>query len=138
MEGARKRRAEWPSRQEAFDGWSGKDLFAGWLPEALWLYVLDGLRVRADGSVALKCPGEVEAAVFASGSDFDVPAEAVGVVPPALLLWAAQGSFRRPVYEAMAATMRDARVETVDAGHLVPMERPDLVLDAVARFADGG
>jgi pimeloyl-ACP methyl ester carboxylesterase len=32
--------------------------------------------------------------------------------------------------------MASARVESLAAGHLAPMERPDLVADAILRFAD--
>jgi hypothetical protein len=48
-----------------------------------------------------------------------------------VLLWAEQGNFPRPVYEMIAASMGAARVETVACGHLVPMERPDLIVAAV-------
>jgi hypothetical protein len=34
--------------------------------------------------------------------------------------------------------MPDARVEEVDAGHLIPMERPDLVAAAALAFAAPG
>jgi pimeloyl-ACP methyl ester carboxylesterase len=34
----------------------------------------------------------------------------------------------------VAASMPNARVERLACGHLVPMERPDLVVDAVQSF----
>lgn len=138
VDGARKRRADWPSREEARAWWAERELFAGWRPEALDLYALDGLREQADGSVVLKCPGAVEAAVFSGGEGFDVLSRARGVTTPALLLWAARGSFPRSTYEELAASMRAARVETVECGHLVPMERPEWVVEAVCRFAAEG
>jgi pimeloyl-ACP methyl ester carboxylesterase len=138
VERATKRRHEWPSRAEARAFFAERELFAGWHPTALDLYVLDGLRERPDGSVELKCPGTVEAAVFAGGEDVDVEAVARGNSVPALWLHAARGSFSRPRYEALAASMRDARVESLDAGHLAPMERPELVAEAILRFAAAG
>ena len=54
---------------------------------------------------------------------------------PTLFLWAREGNFPRSVYETLAASMPSAIVEDVDAGHLVPMERPDLVIAAVGRFS---
>jgi hypothetical protein len=33
--------------------------------------------------------------------------------------------------------MPDARIEDVAAGHLLPMEAPDLTADALLRFAGG-
>lgn len=50
------------------------------------------------------------------------------------LLWASRGDFPRAMYEQLASAMPGARVHDIDAGHLVPMERPDLVLEAVERL----
>lgn len=134
VEGARKRRARFASRDEARARWAKRGLCARWDRRALELYALDGLRDVGDGTVELKCPPEVEAAIFANTGALDVFAIARRVVTPTLILWAAKGDFPRPVYEAIAASMADGRVETIEAGHLMPMERPDLVVDAVLRF----
>jgi pimeloyl-ACP methyl ester carboxylesterase len=135
VERATKRRHEWASRAEARAFFAERELFAAWHPTALDLYVIDGLRERLDGSVELKCPGAVEAAVFAGGEEVDVEAIARGVSVRALWLHASRGNFSRPRYDALAASMRKARVEPLDAGHLAPMERPDLVAEALLRFA---
>jgi pimeloyl-ACP methyl ester carboxylesterase len=99
------------------------------------LYAAEGLRDRADGQVELKCPGEVEAAVFEQGGTLDSLAAAKNLAVPALLLWARDGSFPRAFQEAVASTMHEGRVEEIGAGHLLVMERPDLVAAAVLRFA---
>jgi pimeloyl-ACP methyl ester carboxylesterase len=135
VERAGKRRHEWPSYGEAREFFRVRELFERFDPRALDLYVLDGLRERSDGSVELKCPGAIEAAVFAGGGEVDVAELARGNATPALWLWAALGNFSRDRYLQLAASMRSARVETVDAGHLVPMERPELVAEAILRFA---
>lgn len=134
-EGARKRRSVFASREEARGRWEGKDFFAEWDPRALTLYLEEGLRDRGDGQVELKCSPEVEAAIFEGGGGFDVFAIAGRVHAPTLILWASRGNFPRSVYELLAARIPDARVEDVDAGHLVTMERPALVSEAVLRFA---
>ncbi len=59
---------------------------------------------------------------------------AAGVGMPARILWAAGGRFPRRIFEELARRMGDARVEDVDASHLVPMEHPELVIDAVSRL----
>lgn len=130
---ARRRRADWPSRAEAREWFAERELFARWDDRALDLYVLDGLADRPDGTVELKCSGDVEAEVFARGGEVDVAAWARAVTAPTLFLWAAQGNFSRARYEEIVASMPRARVEDVDAGHLVPMERPDLVVQAALR-----
>ena len=133
VEGARRRRSVFASRDEALSQWRQRSFFAHCDPRALELYVLDGLRQRADGSVELKCPGAVEAAVFAQGPGLDVFALAAGVRTPTLIQWAERGNFPRARHETIAASMQDGRVEAVPTGHLVPMERPDLVIAAALR-----
>jgi pimeloyl-ACP methyl ester carboxylesterase len=135
VERAGKRRHEWASHAEAREFFAVRELFERFDPRALDLYVLDGLRERNDGSVELKCPGAIEAAVFAGGGEIDVASLAAGNETPAVWLWAALGNFSHERYVALAASMKSARVETLDAGHLVPMERPALVADAIIRFA---
>ena len=135
---ARKRRAHWPSREEARAWFEERDFFHHWDPRALDLYVLGALRAGAEGGVALKCDPEVEAAIFAGGELLDTHAVARAVTVPTLIQWAARGNFPLELYHAIATDMSQGHVETVEAGHLVPMERPELVAQAVLRFAAGG
>lgn len=132
--GARKRRSEWPSLAEARASWLQRPILAAWRPEALDLYVLDGLRERADGSVTLKCPANVEAAIFEMGPHLDV----AGIIRdhPTRTLWlhAGRGQFPVEMCRSLVRSMREARFETLDAGHLMVMEQPDLVSEAVLRF----
>ncbi len=134
--GARRRAHVFASREDARARWARREIFAAVDPRALDLYAVHGLRERPDGRVELKCPGEVEATIFESAA-IDVFAWARAVRAPTLLLWARRGDFSRATYEKIAASMRAGRVEAVDAGHLVPMERPDLVVEAVERFGRG-
>lgn len=131
---ARRRRAVFGSRAEARAAWESRDFFSNWSSRALDLYLQEGLRERADGSVELKCPPDVEATVFEATGAFDVFALAPAVTAPTLLLRAERGSFPRSFHEALVRCMPHARIEPVEAGHLVPMEQPDRVADAVLRF----
>jgi len=131
---SRKRRAVWGSRQEARDFFTSRPLFADWLPEAVDLYVAEGLRDRADGQVELKCAPEVEALVFEGPPDLDNDSAASNLSAPALLLWAAQGNFPRVLFEDIAGRMRAGSIEDLAAGHLVPMEDPARVADSILRF----
>jgi pimeloyl-ACP methyl ester carboxylesterase len=131
---ARRRRGDWPSRAEARAWFAERSFFSGWTEVALDLYVLDGLRAASDGSVALKCPGAVEAAVFEQGEAIDLMAWTRDLPPPVLWLWARHGNFPLPYCELLADSMRRGRVEAVDTGHLVPMQRPDLVAEAARRL----
>jgi pimeloyl-ACP methyl ester carboxylesterase len=134
VERAQRRRSEWASRDEARAWLAERPLFAAFTETAREFYLLDGFREHADGRLALKCPGAVEAAVFEQGEFLDLDAWSAGLTAPALWLWAEQGNFSLARYEELAAAMRAARVERVAAGHLIPMERPDLAADAALRL----
>jgi pimeloyl-ACP methyl ester carboxylesterase len=134
-EAARRRRHVWPSRASAREQWSQKAFFAGWNDRALEAYAAEGLRDRPDGQVELKCSGEVEGTIFASSRDFDPWVIAPRVDAPTLVVRAQRGDFPRDIFDALAAAIPDGRLREVDAGHLIPMERPDLVVDEVAAFA---
>ena len=134
VEGARRRRAHWPSRAAARAYCRERHFFTSWRPTAIELYLLDGMREHADGSLELKCPGAIEAAVFGSSSTIDIFALAAEVAAPTTVMWAEHGDFPRAVHEALASTMRAGRFVAVGTGHLVPMERPELVVDAVERL----
>ena len=135
-ERARKRRARFPSRAEARASFAPKPLFAGWTPRALDLYVDFGLADAADssGEVVLRCAPEVEATIFESAVEFDMLEEATRIEAPAEILWAEHGNFPRALHEGVADRMPRGRVVPTDAGHLVLMENPALVVDAAERM----
>ena len=131
VSGAKSRRAHWPSRSEARDHLAVRRFFANWQPEALDLYLSEGLREMSDGCAELKCPGAVEAAIFSNGQGLDAIGAAANVKCPATWIWARGGDFSRALYEEAAAAMGSARVADVDGGHMVPMEAPERVLEAL-------
>ena len=137
VEGARKRRAVWPSREAAREKWAGKELFERWDPRVFDLYLAEGLLDRADGQVELACAPETEATIFDAAGELDVMQRAAGVRVPALVLWARGGNFTWAHYEALVARMQQGVLRVADAGHLVPMEQPELVVREVLRFAFG-
>ncbi len=134
-EGARQRRSVFETRQQARERWAEKEFFADWTPEAREIYLAEGLADRADGRVELKCPREVEAMIFEGGPGVDVMARAPELRTPALVLWAKGGNFSRAHFEKLASRMQRACVRTADAGHLIPMERPELVVEEVVAFS---
>jgi pimeloyl-ACP methyl ester carboxylesterase len=131
VDAAHRRRSVWASRAEARAHFAARSLFARWLPRALDLYVEHGLRERADRQLELKCPGEIEAVIFSESGGLDLPDLVRRVRSPSTWLWAERGDFPRPIYERIAGLMADARIVDVDCGHLIPMERPELVTQAV-------
>jgi len=127
-----RRRDRFPSFAAAYDHCRTRGLFAGFTPEALALYVREGMRVDGD-EVTLKCAREVEAAIFGGGGTsraFEAPE---GVTADTLFVHAQRGNFLAETYEALAARMPRARVASEDLGHLFPLETPDAAL----AFAEG-
>jgi pimeloyl-ACP methyl ester carboxylesterase len=125
--GARKRRQVFASRAETRSTWAGRAVFADWTPRALDLYAEFGLIDRPDGQVELACPAAIEATIFEQAIHLDAWKLAERVATPALILCAEKGNFGRAMYDEVSARMGAARVADVPTGHLVPMERPDLV-----------
>ncbi len=133
-EGARRRRTDWGSLGEARSRWQSRPVFQAWRPEVLDLYALDGLRVRADGSVTLKCPSAVEAAIFEQGRELDLASIAEAHPIPTLWIRAARGNFPLAWCRALTARMRSGELLDLDVGHLVVMEEPERVAREAMRF----
>lgn len=57
---ARRRRASYPSPDDALRRWRGRGAFEGWDDRALRAYVHAGLELRGDGQYHLRCTPEVE------------------------------------------------------------------------------
>jgi pimeloyl-ACP methyl ester carboxylesterase len=134
-EQARKRSAIWPSRDTARKAWQNKPMFSTWQPRAFDLYLQQGFRDREDGSVELKCNPEVEATIFETAGSLDSYEFAPRVAAPVLLIRAGQGMFPPIIFEHLAALFPDCTYQVVDAGHLLPMEAPDLVMELINEFS---
>ncbi|MCZ6710009.1 MAG: alpha/beta hydrolase [Gammaproteobacteria bacterium] len=132
---ARKRSPVWPSRDTARQAWRDKPVFSAWQPRAFELYLQEGFRDRDDGSVELKCHPHVEATIFETAGSLDTFEFAPRVAAPVLLIRAGQGFFPPVIFEHLAGLFPNCTYRVVDAGHLLPMESPDLVLDLLDDFA---
>lgn len=130
---ASKRRHVFASRDKARQAWTGHPFFTGWDERVFELYVQEGLREHDDGRVELRCPRRIEAAVFSNSGTLDLLGLAPRVECPVEILWASRGNFPRPVYERLAARLPHAAIRDIDAGHLIPMEQPAVVAEAIRR-----
>ncbi len=127
----RRRRDRFPSREAAFEHCRSRRLFADFTPEALALYVGEGMRETGEGDLALKCDREIEAAIFDGGGTDELIGEVESVSAEVVFLHAQRGNFSRAFYETVSARMPRARVESVAAGHLFPLEQPHLVIERI-------
>lgn len=127
VQGALRRRADFPSREAAVEAYRGRGGFRTWTDEQVADYVAGGFRDTAEG-VTLACRPEWEASNFRS-HNYDPWAAFRETRAPIRILRAEQASTARldDHLDELLATGR-ITVETVPGTtHFLPMERPDLV-----------
>ena len=130
------RRDVFPDREAIIAAYRGRGAFKSWPDEILRDYVTGGVRDRADGQVELACAPAWEASNFSAMAN---------------TIWSLAGRVRAPMTIFRAehgSTCRigDGRLflrgnpgsttTTVDgASHFLPMERPELVREALTKAA---
>lgn len=135
-EGARRRRMVFASREEMVEQYRSRSTFKLCTAEALELYAEAGTFQREDGQFELKCSGEIEGAVFANSSSLGIWDILPAVEAPTLVIRGERTEgFLGMVAQHVSERAQNGRLLTIrDAGHLVPMERPDSVADEILRF----
>ena len=134
VQGALRRRPVFDSRDAAFAAYQGRGAFKTWSAEQLADYVAAGFHDLEDGRVELACAPAWEASNF-SVYDSQAWAAALACPCPVRIFRAEHGSTCRidDHIETLSATGR-YRIETVaGTSHFLPMERPDLVRQALAQ-----
>lgn len=132
--GARRRTSLWQSREGARRSWEANSFFANWDREVFDLYLEEGLRSNSDGTVELRCPPWAEAMIFEAGPLLDLYEFAKRVPLPVLVLHAEHGSFPKTFHQALVGALPQGALQAVAGGHLLPMEAPGLVAEAIMRF----
>ena len=129
--GALARRRSFPDKAAALGAYRGRGAFKSWPEASLADYVAGGFSEAADGGVELACAPEWEAANYAA-QKADVRGALRKVQMPVRILKGEHGSTC-----AVRRSHPGLEVDTVaGSGHFLPLERPELVrealLDAVA------
>jgi pimeloyl-ACP methyl ester carboxylesterase len=132
---ARKRRNEWDDRQEAFQRFRRRSVFSRWSDEALWDYVACGLHENDSGRLSLTYPREWEARIYATIPD-DIWELLPQVTQPTL---AVRGAESDTLNEEAWGLWQELQPEATflsyaESGHLLPMEKPDSVAEAIGAF----
>jgi pimeloyl-ACP methyl ester carboxylesterase len=138
VQGALRRRADFPSHEAAFEAYRGRGGFRTWSAEQLCDYVAAGFAETAAGEVTLTCRPEWEASNFRT-HNYDPWAAFEASRCPIDIRRAADASTCRIEGReaALAATGRIA-IETVPGtSHFLPMERPDVVAQALRAAVAG-
>jgi pimeloyl-ACP methyl ester carboxylesterase len=134
IDGARRRRAEFPTRQAAFDTFRKRSAFASWPDDMLTDYVEQGFRDLPGGGVRLACEPAWEASTY-EAQDNDPWSDLAAVRAPVEILKAESGSTCRTDEEEERLTADGrVRIETArGTTHFLPMERPELATEWLAR-----
>ena len=129
------RRNRWTSRRAAFDRFRQKEVFRGLSDAALWDYVNEGLQEGADGRLALRFPRKWEARIY-SRPPTDVWTLLPAVTQPTLAVRGAHSTtLQEESWQRWHSLQPQARfVEIPEAGHLLPMEKPQEVAKTSLSF----
>lgn len=130
-EGAARRRRAFDSTELAFAAYKGRGAFKTWTDVQLADYVAAAFAPAANGGVELTCTPEWESATFA-GQAHD-PWRALAKVRGTTSIYRAEkGSTCRAAPEGLRRINRRVEVSTIPGtSHFIPMERPDLVREAL-------
>ncbi|MDQ6927885.1 MAG: alpha/beta hydrolase [Actinomycetota bacterium] len=134
-EGARRRRASFASRDEAFANYASKPPFA-WMDErVLRAYVEHGFVEADDPAVTLRCAPEVEAEIYLNGATNDGFSDLSRVGCPVVIARGTErGALERDIAEAQVAALANATLEDFDGlSHFGPLEDPARVAAKVVR-----
>lgn len=131
---AAKRRPVFPSVEAAAESYRSKPLFADWRPDAFAGYLEGGFRPHPQG-VALVLPPELESEVFAASAECGIHARMGEVETPVRLLVSDEHSMLSETMSAISSGFPNIVTSYLTgSGHLMVMERPDLVAAEVADF----
>lgn len=124
----------WANRQAAFDFHRKARAFAGISDEVMWDYINAGTVETPDGGVTLTCPGAWEAEIY--GSVPYVWFELGKCEVPALGVRGENSTTIGPDGWARWQRIHPDHefLEVPDAGHMVPLQKPEIVGQAIARF----
>ncbi len=138
-----RRRRQWDSAAQWFHTLKYRDPYNLWDRQILWTHCRYGLHRTASGLFELCCPPLVEAETYVSIADTNVHPLLPAIRTPVHVLRAkvAQGmrhpldSKHSPTWPKLAESFPNARDQYLPSVfHFIPMQRPDLVADAIQGF----
>ncbi|MFN8035627.1 MAG: alpha/beta hydrolase [Acidimicrobiia bacterium] len=135
--GARKRRDQWDSVEEAIESYASRPPLDVLRADALRAYVEYGLRRRNDGGFELKCRPEDESDVYSMGFSHGAYRRIGTIACPVVVACGEHTDAITPkLAEQLVARLPHGRVEVMGGlGHFGPMEGPDAVAASILRFA---
>ncbi|MEJ1969257.1 MAG: alpha/beta hydrolase [Rhizomicrobium sp.] len=132
---AAKRRAIFPSFEAALATYRGRGAFKTWPEETVADYLRGGLISTGNGTeMRLACAPAWESAIFRNAPPGDASL-ARRVKCPLTLIYCGDGTAKEREVKLVARLHGDVRlVKVPGTTHFLPMERPDIVQDEIARM----
>jgi pimeloyl-ACP methyl ester carboxylesterase len=136
--GALRRRRAFPSQEAALAHFAEKEVFERWDDRALQSYASAGLHLD-EGEWVLRCKPEHEADFFRGGAAHGAYEHLSEIESPVLLLAGeASTSHDRSLIEDLDSRLAHSSALIVpEAGHFLPMEKPEHISDLILGFLDG-
>lgn len=133
--GARKRRADFSSFEEALENFSSKPPMKSFDPVAREAYVRHGFAPRPEGGVTLKCLPEHEARTYETGGTSGMFQRLPEVQVPVWVLSGAPAEYQPSSFAAKVAEQlpRSTYVQWDEMGHFGPLEHPATLAAFVER-----
>jgi len=135
--GAKRRRRQFDNLETVFRSYRGRSVFRYMSDENLRIYIEGITRRKADGTYELVYSPEWEAQIYRTGlQDFDIWRGLPKLEVPTLFIRGAEtDTFLENAASLVKRMQPKARVESLDKStHLLPLERPQEVLDIMQSF----
>jgi pimeloyl-ACP methyl ester carboxylesterase len=140
-QGARRRKSQFTSREEAYRRFSsGRGLFSSWPDEYIRSFCKHGLAAEGEGPAQLKCDPETEAQIYES-LILDIWSYPKKVRCPVLIIrGATSDTFTEAASKKLCKSLSKGNAITIPkAGHFVPMEQSGActkqILDFVSNYS---
>jgi pimeloyl-ACP methyl ester carboxylesterase len=131
-----KRRRFFDSVEAMFINFERKPPYDTWHKQMLRDYCEFGTRPTRDVRRELKCSPEIEAKFYETARDFDGLGRILRSTIPLLVFFGGRGdSLGASLSGKVAEGLKNGRViDVADAGHFLPMEKPEYIADHALRF----
>lgn len=137
-DGARRRKAQFASSEEARARFSSKPPMNAWASESFNAYIAHGLKSDDHGGMRLKCPPFAEGYVFDHGGDPAVYEGLSAMKTTVLLITAEESGVKMLVEEQARQLQHTDIIELAKLSHFLPLEDPTAVALHVAAFLGSG
>jgi pimeloyl-ACP methyl ester carboxylesterase len=137
LERTLRRRRAFDSAAAMLANFENKPPFHTWRRDILREYCANGAAADGNGKWELKCPPEIEARFYASARDFNGLELLLQCKMPLMVLFGTRGEESTGVRFAdkLSADLKTARIlKFPDAGHFLPLEKPETVAQLALEF----